>query len=392
MTSERRVLLKKGREKPLLNRHHWIFSGAVQSLPNIEPGEILPVYSWKKELLGSAYFNPKSSILGRMLSFGKTPPLESLFSNMKNSISLRKRFFDEQHTNTYRLINGEGDNIPGLIIDKYANTLVIQISTLGIERLKNKILSFLLENFPSNLTIYEKSLLPSRKEEGLPAQEGFLHGKENFEVEVFENNIHFIVSLTNSQKTGLFLDQREMRKLICTLSKNKRVLNAFSYTGGFSLYAAKGYAKEITSLDISKQALETAKRNFQLNNLPSSKNSFICKDAFQFLRENPLPYDIIILDPPAFAKKKGDIKKACRGYKDINRLTMQKMPENSLLLTCSCSYYVDEKLFQTVLFQAAAESQRRIQILEQHKQAYDHPINLYHPEGKYLKSFLLYLT
>lgn len=389
---EKKVILKKGKEKPLRNKHHWIFSGAIQTLPSFSPGDILPVYSSEKELLGSAYFNSSSSIIGRMLSFGSEDPLACVKNNLKRAIALRKNYFKESETNAYRLINGEGDRIPGLIVDRYADVLVIQVSTLGIERIKKDILSFLMEHYPSCRMILEKSQLPSRKEEGLKNFEGLLHGEEIDEVEVVENSVKFLVSFSQSQKTGFFLDQRDMRNLVGQLANNKKVLNCFSYSGGFSLYAARMGADKIVSVDRSQSAIDLAQRNFDLNGYPSPEGSLLCEDVFQYLREDPLDYDLVILDPPAFAKKKEDIKKACRGYKDINRLALQKMPPSSLLLTCSCSYHVDEKLFQTVVFQAASESSREVQILTQHRQAFDHPVNIFHPEGKYLKSLLLYVS
>lgn len=389
---EKKVVLKKGKEKALRNKHHWIFSGAVHALPTFSPGEILPVYSFEKELLGSAYFNSSSSIIGRMLSFGDEDPLTSVRNNLDKAINLREHYFDESKTNAYRLVNGEGDRIPGLIVDKYADVLVLQVSTLGIDKIKNEILSFLLKRFPSCQMILEKSQLPSRKEEGLENFEGLLHGKEIDEVEVIENSVKFLVSFSKSQKTGFFLDQRDMRDLVGQLSHKKRVLNCFSYSGGFSLYAAKMGADKVVSVDISQSAIDLAQRNFDLNGHSLEEGSLICDDVFQYLRKDSLDFDIVILDPPAFAKKKGDVKKACRGYKDINRLALQKMPSSSLLLTCSCSYHVDEKLFQTVVFQAAQESGREVQILTQHRQAFDHPVNIFHPEGKYLKSLLLYVS
>lgn len=384
------VILKPGKEKPIKNRHSWIFSGAVQQLPDFSDGDILPVMSSSKELLGHAYFNRKAKIIGRMLSFGDTEPLAALKRNIESALKLRNLLIDLSETNCCRIINGEGDLVPGLIVDKYAGILSIQISTLGMEKLKPDILEILIELLKPK-AILEKSILPSRKEEGLSDFKGWLYGEAKEVVRVLENNLNYDVHLLEGQKTGFFLDHREMRRLIRHLAKSKRVLNCFSYTGGFSVPAAAGGALQVDSVDISDKAIELAKVNCSLNKHEGCNFGFYSEDVFQFLRNRPIDYDIVILDPPAFAKKQKDVVAACRGYKDINRIAMQKMPKGSLLLSSSCSYYVDEALFQTVLFQAAKEADRSVKIVGKHQLAADHPINLFHPESDYLKSFLLFI-
>lgn len=384
------VILKPGKDKPIRQRHHWIFSGAIQTLPSFEDGEILPVYSSSGELLGSGYFNRRSGIIGRMLAFDETSPLQTLEQRLEGALNFRQSWFDFQQTNAYRLVNGEGDGIPGLIIDVYDQVVVLQSSTKGMDRLKTLVVDWLNRRLKP-VMIYEKSLLPSRREEGLKEAQGFLSGIEQEEVAFKENGLLFTASLSKSQKTGFFLDHREMRQWVRQLAKNKRVLNAFCYTGGFSVYALAGGAKTVDSVDVSEDAIEAAKRHVDLNGWESRSLGFFCEDVFDFLRQRELPYDLVILDPPAFAKRQKDVVPACRGYKDINRLAMQKMPPQSLLLTCSCSYYVDEELFQKVLFQAALESGRQVRIVGRHRLGADHPINLFHPESNYLKSFLLFI-
>lgn len=384
------VILKSGREKPIRNHHHWIFSGAIHRMPVFTDGDILAVETANGEFLGYAYFNSKTSISGRMLSFDQTPAEEALKQNMDKAIAFRKKIFNRKVTNAYRLINSEGDKIPGLIVDIYDDVLVIQIATLGIEKLKPLIVEHLKKTLKPT-TIYEKSNLPSRGEEGLKNEEGLLFGEDVDEVKIIENKIKFIVSIKNGQKTGFFLDQREMRKWVGELAEGKKVLNCFGYTGGFSLYAMAGGATIVDTVDISKEAIELAQKNTTLNKIKPEKHGFIAEDVFQFLREKPLDYDLIVLDPPAFTKRKSDIIQACRGYKDINRLAMKKIPSGSFLLTSSCSYHVDEKLFQTVVFQAAAEANRSVRIIGRHHLAPDHPINIFHPEGEYLKSLLLFI-
>jgi 23S rRNA (cytosine1962-C5)-methyltransferase len=384
------VILKPGRDKAIRQCHHWIFSGAVQSLPAFEDGDFLPVYSADGQLLGSGYFNHQSGIIGRMVAFDQMPPMQSLEQRLEAALKLRQEWFDFQQTNAYRLVNGEGDGIPGLIVDVYDRTVVLQSSTKGMDRLKPWIVDWLNHHLKPQ-TIYEKSLIPSRCEEGLQDAQGYLSGEKQSEIIFKENGFSFTANLVKSQKTGFFLDHREMRQWVQHLSKGKRVLNAFSYTGGFSVYALAGGAKRVDTVDISKEAIEAAKRHVALNGWDPQSQGFFCEDVFAFLRERELPYELAILDPPAFAKKQKDIIPACRGYKDINRLAMQKMPPQSLLLTCSCSHYVDEELFQKVLFQAALEAHRQVRMVGRHRLAPDHPINLFHPESNYLKSFLLFL-
>lgn len=383
------IVLKPGKEKALLNHHHWIFSGAIASSPSYENGELLAVLSSKQILLGHGYFNKKSSIIGRMISFGDMLPEDALKRNLENAYLMRQEWFKNKQTTAYRLVHGEGDQLPGLVVDCYADVLVIQIATLGMEKLKPLIIQE-LKRLLNPKTIYEKSLLPSRQEEGLEPFQGVLEGGEPAEIAILENGLKFSVSPIHGQKTGFFLDHREMRQHIRQLSAGKRVLNCFSYTGGFSVYAAAGGAIRVDSVDISDRAIAEAKINMQLNPA-AAESQFYCEDVFDFLRHSPLDYDILILDPPAFAKKKRDQVAACRAYKDINRIAMQKMPKGSLLLTSSCSYHIDEELFQKVIFQACEEAKRSARIIGRHQLAPDHPINLAHPEGDYLKSLLLYM-
>lgn len=384
-----KVILKPGKEKAIKSKHHWIFSGAIAHHPEFVDGEILQVYSAQNELLGSGYFNKKSAIIGRMLTFDDTPPLTALKQNIDAAINMRRHLFQDSETNAYRLINGEGDFLPGLIVDKYNDVLVIQITTLGMEKLQSIVIEHLIKQLAPR-TIYEKSNLPSRKQEGLASVQRLIHGEEVDEVQILENGLHFYVSVVHGQKTGFFLDHREMRQWVRQLAKDKAVLNCFSYSGAFSVYAASGGAKRVDSIDISDKAIQMAKRNMELNHL-SVLSEYFVEDVFEFLRKNPLQYDLVILDPPAFAKRKSDVVAACRGYKDINRVTLQKLPAGAMLLTSSCSYHVDEELFQQVVFQAAVEAGRKVQIIGAHRMAMDHPINICHPESDYLKSLLLYI-
>ncbi len=390
MTGRRALILKPGKEKPILNRHHWIFSGAVRSIPETaEDGSILPVVSASGEPLGHAYINRKCSILGRMVNFDERPPLDALAETIGRAVALRDGLFDAG-TNAVRLINGEGDAVPGLIADRYADVLVLQVSTLGMERLKPFVLDR-LRDLTSSRTIYERSNAASRREEGLASAEGVLHGPAVETVEILEDGLRFVVDVVRSQKTGLYLDQREMRRLVRTLAPKKRVLNAFSYTGGFTVHALAGGALSAVSVDASEAAVALAAKNVGLNGFPAAPADFVVADVFAYVRERPLDFNLVILDPPAFAKKKGEVVAACRGYKDLNRIVIQKVPPGTLVLTFSCSFFVEESLFRQVLFQAAREAGRTVRILERHRQAHDHPINIYHPESEYLKGFLLHV-
>lgn len=382
--------LKEGKEKAIQNRHHWIFSGAIKHLPAFDDGDILPVYSSSGKLLGQGYFNSKAKIIGRLLTFDDSDPYESLKLKLQQAVSMRDYLFKGSDTNAYRLINAEGDCLPGLIVDKYADVLVLQISTLGMEKLKGRIVEFLAKTLKPR-SIYEKSHLPSRKEEGLLDASGVLFGEDPQEVIVLEHGLRFSVEPAHGQKTGFFLDHREMRQMVREMSKGKTLLNCFAYSGGFSVYGLAGGASRVDSVEISEPALQKARQNIVLNGFDATTQGFYSDDVFDFLREKPLNYDLVILDPPAFAKRQKDIVAGCRGYKDINRLAMQKMPTKSLLLTCSCSYFVDESLFQKVVFQASVEAGRVVRIISKHRMAADHPINLCHPESDYLKSLLLYI-
>jgi 23S rRNA (cytosine1962-C5)-methyltransferase len=388
---DRKVILKPGKEKALFNRHPWIFSGAVDAMPSCENGEILSVYSSHGTFLAKAYFHLQNSISGRVITFIDEPIEKAIDQRIGDAILLRAAMFDREKTNCFRLINAEGDGIPGLIVDIYDDLAVVQINTVGIERLKPLIVEKLIEKLKVR-AIFEKSHSSARRQEGLPDALGPLHGECPKEVLVKENGVLFLISIDEGQKTGFFLDQREMRQLIYRLSKNKRVLNCFSYTGGFSLFALKGGAERVTSIDSSEGACRYARENTLLNHIPLSQHEVVKSDVFEYLQTPKNGFDIVILDPPAFAKKRQDVNDACRGYKEINRRVLEMMPPDSYLLTCSCSHYIDENLFGQLIFQAAIEAKREAVICSRHIQATDHPVSLFHPEGEYLKSVLLHIT
>ncbi len=383
------VILHPGKEKPIRQRHHWIFSGAIQSFPDFENGGILAVRDSQGNHLGYAYFNRHCSLAGRMISFGSEQPEEALEKSLERAIKLREIFFGRQ-TNAYRLVNGEGDNLPGLVIDRYNDILVIQITTLGMEKLKPWILERLIGRLKPR-SIFERSIAPARQEEGLKDFEAWVYGEATFSTEITESGARFTIDFTQPQKTGFYLDQREMRALVRQLAEGRKVLDCFSYTGGFSVNALAGGASQVELVETSAYSLALAQKNLEQNGFSSNYYKLHNDDVFAFLRQAKIDSDFIILDPPAFAKKRNDVIRACRGYKDINRLAMLHLKPGGFLLSFSCSHYVDDQLFQKVLFEAALEAGRRVRLLQRMRHSFDHPVNIFHPETHYLKGFLLYL-
>jgi 23S rRNA (cytosine1962-C5)-methyltransferase len=382
------VFLKKGREKSVKNRHPWIFSGAIERVEgSFKNGDILPVYNSQQHLLGKGFINSNSQIRLRLLTFRDETIDDNFFrQRIEQAIRHRKNFIP-LNTTAYRLVHSEGDLLPGLIVDRYADTLVTQFNTLGISLLKADILK-ILQDLTAPQVIVEKSGAGALKEEGLSPVRELHHGKLSGPVQVTENGVKFLVDILEGQKTGFFLDQRDNRQRIGELAAAKSVLNCFAYTGGFSVYAARNGATT-TSLEISESALSLAKENFSLNGFDATAHEFITGNVFEFLRTVQETYDIIILDPPAFVKHKKDVEKGARGYKDINRLAIKQVQSGGLVLTCSCSAFVNRDLFRKIIFSAAREAERNVHILAQPGQPPDHPVNIFHPEGEYLKTLLL---
>ncbi len=385
--------LKTDREMHLKNRHHSVFSHAIaEDLRTFETGSIVEVRSHDNQFLCYATINTRAYIALRAISFEPGDPLQTLRRNIKQSIELRQTFFQNEDTTAFRLVNAEGDAIPGLIVDQYNDTLVIQLTTLGMDRLRSWIVDVLWE-LVQPAAIFEKSTGPGRKKEGLEPREGWAKGKGEGTVTVTERGLKYLIDLEGGQKTGLFIDQREMRSLVRTLAAGRTVLDVCSYVGGFSLSALMGGAVSADAVDYDAPALERAKQHMVMNGIAADQLNTYAQDAFDFLRQRPLPhqYDFIILDPPAFAKRSTDLDQAKGAYTDLNRLAFQALTPGGMLLTCSCSYQMDQQLFQTAVFHAARQANRSVRILQRHRHAFDHPINLYHPEVDYLKSLLLWV-
>lgn len=379
------IILKPQKEIIIKNRHRWIFSGAILNWPgNFVNGSICSVVSSDGAHLGYGYFNKNQSLSGRMLSFARKDPLQSIEESLKSAVRLREIFFEKEITNGYRLVHGEADGLPGLIVDKYNDVFVIQISTLGMEKLKNLIIKLLKQYSPKS--IIEKSDSISRKIEGLGAQKNVLYGKNIDKALFYEDNIKYYSYFKLGQKTGFFLDQRHIRKALKDLSKNKTVLNCFSYTNSFSIAALKGGAKEITSVDSSPLIINWTKEILNINNLPDNAINFICEDAFKFFKSSKKKWDIVIIDPPAFAKNKKDIKNALKAYENLNSIAMGAVKDEGLLITCSCSYFVDRNSWLDMLRKTAVKNNFSIRILYENYLSEDHPLNLNHTETQYLKS------
>jgi 23S rRNA (cytosine1962-C5)-methyltransferase len=384
-----RVILKKGKEKPLLRGHPWVFSGAVEKMEgDISPGDAGEVYSREGQFLGIGHVNPRSQIVVRILTQEKeTLGIDFFRERMSRASFLREKWLQGK-TNAYRLINGEGDFLPGLIVDCYGGIFVPQCLTAGMERLKGFLTDLVARDFHPQ-SIYERSDVATRKEEGLAESSGLLFGKEVPDrIEIEEYGCRFNVNVKRGQKTGFYLDQRENRFSLGKLSQGKRILDCFSYTGAFAIHAGLGGAKELTLIDSSDDALDMAEEHFQLNHLGEIPHQLIRGDAFKVMRGLENRYDVIVLDPSPFAKKKGHLPTASRGYKDLNLLAFRLLKKEGLLFTFSCSQHISWNLFQKIVFSAAVDAGRKVQVLSRRGHPIDHPFDLSHPEGEYLKGLI----
>ncbi len=395
------VVVHSGREKPLQAGHPWLFSGAIQHIEGQPaPGSLVRVVTADAKPLGIGYINPRCSITVRMLTrtnecdeqhipflnpdLGPDWIFRFLKKRLKDAFSLRQAIL-QPGTTSYRLINGEGDFLPGCIVDVYGPYLVCQHLTAGAELLKPVLIQVLTEMLKPR-GIYEKSAGGVRKEEGLSNTTGLLWGEEPPPlVEIHQNSCRFLVDLRGGQKTGFFLDQRDNRALVAHLAQGKTVLNGFSYTGAFGVVAAKYGARQVTSVDSSKPSLSIAQKNFDINHLSSGSNIFLNADMFTFLREQSESFDLIILDPPSFIRRRHDKKAGVKGYRDINVQAFQRLRPGGQMLTFSCSQHLSREDFSRLILFAAAESGHKVRVIKHLGQSNDHPLNAVHPEGAYLK-------
>lgn len=384
------MFLKKGREAPVLRGHPWIFSGAIERVEE-EPGApaVTDVLDGHGRWLARGLYNPKSQIRVRLLTWKQEEIDGDFFTRwLSRAAALRQQHLPSS-TNAYRVVNGEGDFLPGLVVDRYDDFFVCQFLTSGMDHLKGMVVDSLSKIFPIK-GIYERSEGGVRDEEGLPASSGVLTGEEPPDlVRVEENQLRFLVDLRRGQKTGFFLDQRDNRLLLLSLARDKTILNCFAYSGAFAAYALKGGARRVISVESSRSALELAKQNSALNGLPLSESDFVKADAFAYLKGCQNGFDIVVLDPPSLAPKRADVTAASGSYKFLNLHAFRALKPGGLLLTFCCSQHVSQDLFQKIVFGAAMDSGRKVQILKKVGHPLDHPVSLHHPEGEYLKGLLL---
>ncbi len=388
-----RVILKSEKEQSLQRFHPWIFSGAIKRIEG-EPqeGEVVEVYGYRGDFLALGHFQ-SGSIMVRVISFTQRQINKDFWrEKLTSALQLRRSLglFPSTSTNIFRLVHGEGDGMPGLIVDIYGSTAVLQSHSTGMSLIKSTIAELIVEITDGAVTsVYDKSAGTLSPKTELSSTDGYIIGSAA-ESYLVENDNKFFVSWEEGQKTGFFIDQRENRKLLAEYCKDASVLNAFCYTGGFSVYAARGGASNIVSVDSSQKAMDLTAKNMVHNFGDNANYQSVCTDVFQFLRENDDKYDVIVLDPPAFAKNKSALRNALQAYKRLNAAAFRKLNPGGVLFTFSCSQVVTREQFRNAVFSGSIIAQRDVRILHQLTQPADHPINIYHPEGEYLKGLVLY--
>jgi 23S rRNA (cytosine1962-C5)-methyltransferase len=389
-----KIFLKPGKEQSLKRFHPWVFSGAIgKSEGNPEEGDVVNVYSADGEFLAMGHCQI-GSIAVRILSFEEVYPDHDFWKmKIEKAWNLRKSIgiTENAETNVFRLVHAEGDGMPGLIVDFYNGTAVIQMHTVGMFLVREMLVKALKNVVGEQLkAVYDKSAKTLPFKADISSEDGYLLG-EGGETEVLENGLRFRVDWLEGQKTGFFIDQRENRLLVQHFSKNRDVLNMFCYTGGFSFYAMKGGARLVHSVDSSAKAIELTNQNVQLNFAGDTRHEAFAADAFEFMRNIKDKYDLIILDPPAFAKHRDAVHQALQAYKRINTRAFEQIRSRGIVFTFSCSQVVSKEKFREAVFSAAAISGRNVRILHQLTQPADHPVSIYHPEGEYLKGLVLYV-
>lgn len=389
-----KIVLKSGKDQSLLRFHPWVFSGAIKKMYGTPAeGDLVKVYSNKDQFLGIGHYQV-GSIAIRIVSFKEIEPDYDFWkSKIESAWELRKMtgFDNNPETNVFRLIHAEGDGMPGLIVDFYNGTAVMQMHSIGMYLIREELVKALQEVMGDQLkAIYNKSekTLPFKAE--VKSEDGYLFGSES-ETEVQEYGLRFKVDWEKGQKTGFFVDQRENRKLVQDYSKGRDVLNMFCYTGGFSFYAMQGDAKSVHSVDASAKAIDLTDENVELNFPGDKRHKSTVIDGFEYLKDIQDKYDLIILDPPAFAKHRKTLPQALKGYKRINTRAFEQIRKGGILFTFSCSQVVSKEKFREAVFSAAAIAGRNVRILHQMSQPVDHPVNIYHPESEYLKGLVLYV-
>ncbi len=384
--------LKPGKENNVIFRHPWVFSGAFASpLDQLDNGELVHVADAAGQIIGTGTFSTHSQIAVRVFEFGKAE-IDYDWIRARIIAAQEQRsllgYGNGTDTTGYRLVFGEADCLPGLIIDRYNDVFVMQSSTAGVDRLKELVTKVLIEEFTPR-AIVERSDIPVRKEEGIEETDGLLYGADVEEVEFLENGIKFVADVLAGQKTGFFLDQKDLRKAIRQMANNGRILNLFSHSGSFSIAALLGGAESIFNVDSSGQALDLCSHIAELNNLPIDRITWETADVFQWLGDIPQdPFDVVMLDPPALVKSQNDLESGRKAYHFLNRAAMRLIKPNGILITSSCSTYFREEDFLFMLRRASVQTGRQLEILHYVTQSPDHPWSVYFPESRYLKSFV----
>ena len=394
-----KIVLKKGREESLRRFHPWVFSGAIAQIQGSPAeGDIVAVHAFDGSFLAYGHYQV-GSIAVRVLSFDAdvlAPDFWEVMLSRALQVRVACGLHGSENTTCYRLVHGEGDNLPGLIIDYYDGVCVMQAHSAGMFRAKHHIADALQKVYGDTLkAVYDKSSGTAPYKAGLDLIDGYMYRRDDFnddEQIVLENGHKFMVNWTEGQKTGFFLDQRDNRALVGSLAKGRNVLNLFCYTGGFSIYALANGAEHVDSVDSSKKAMMMVDRNVAENGFEPSRHTSLCCDAIEYLRDVPEgKYDLMIVDPPAFAKHRGALKNALRAYQRLNAAAISKVASGGFVFTYSCSQVVDKEAFALAVFSAAAQCGRSVRILDRLNQPCDHSVNIYHPEGEYLKGLLLYV-
>lgn len=387
------ITLKIERDKSMLRRHPWIFEGAIEKTEGrMNSGDTVDVLASDGTWLAKAAFSPESQIRARVWSFTKSEAIDNVFFKRKleQALARKQEILKKHNTNAFRLIAAEADGLPGITIDVYVNVVVVQLLSAGAEKHRGKILWAILQLYP-DAVVHERSDVDVRKKEGLTPLVQTLHGELPESVIIEENGVKICVDLINGHKTGFYLDQRENRRIAASYCAGKSVLNCFSFTGTFGLYALAAGATKVINVDASESALALSSKNVAINDLDESKVTHLKKDVFQLLRdykEAGTTFDVIVLDPPKFVDSKHNLNKASRGYKDINRLALSLLNENGTLLTFSCSGLMPQDLFQKIVADAALDAQRNVYFVQRLAQSEDHPVSGNFPEGYYLKGLV----
>jgi 23S rRNA (cytosine1962-C5)-methyltransferase len=385
------LTIKQNRTGPIAGFHPWVFSQALAAIPDgIPSGEPVHLKNEKGEFLAAGYFSSYSQIAVRIWGYDKEETVDEAFftKRIEKAYNTRKRYLESAETDAFRIINGENDLLPGLIVDKYADYLVVQFHTAGIESWKEKIITT-LEKIVVPKGIYERSDVAVRRFDHLSSVQGVLSGVVPELITIRENGLQFLVDVKHGQKTGFFLDQRDKRRAFTKYTKDASVLNCFSYTGGFSVYALAGGANKVMSIDSSQAAIDLARENIKLNGFDADKCQFISEDVKVYLRNNSERFDAIVLDPPAFVKDRKKKKEGIEGYKSINAMAMRALRERGILVTCSCSNHLSLEEFRFLLSEAGGKVRRGFKILETYTHGIDHPQSVPFTEGEYLKCFFL---